>query len=1642
MAETMRLSVAADQVDTRYACGALKTILDPRGVNTACSSTFSLNTDDKCRTGDISGLFGGLSGLLQAQRTYYHTTMTLFGPETVVGRSVLVTRIDGRARVPLSCAPVAFVEAMDRLAAVFDHADVRGSVGVRRLPGAPDALVDVDLASPSGAAVTVADWFVAAECQAAAARRLDLLAAFGTQALPALKPLALATVPPPHELLAQQLVLNVGTAQTPRLVCAPLRVFSDQVINDKDSGDRAGLALVGSTQPHGRWQYRLDAASDWTDMPTDLSLTAALHLQTDTTARLRFVPEPGFMGADTCPECPVPRDKSCEPCPLDPRAGSITFVAWDGSNGLPHGIQTGVARADAERAAYSTSQKTVTVVIEPAFVNVTAPAGTTYNITFSVRDNVGNPAVDVVRQVTVIDTNPPHFELRGDTALTLEAGSDFIEPGFAAFDDRDGDVSFNVTVSQIAGTIPAPTSSTLNACSPPRPFPGNNVLDMQGPHGARFVLTYSASDAIGNIVPRTRTITLEDTQPPELFPATGTTLVEYSRTPVPLVTPPNRQAASCGGGDYLPAAAVSQVACVRAWDSLDGNVSCGASVTRVQALSSLASFATVPGARYGPFVPFDPSCLARQVTFANGTEVQEKRCGLGPPRDLNSVPVDVTQPPGTSYFLTYSAADRRGNVATAYRMVVIVDTLPPVLSVAGEPPEVPYGVVPNTSTILRGLTAFDERDGNTTDLLEVGDSTLNPVLAGPQNVTVRVKDRSGNQQLVNRTLRVLPQVVLRAAEEAALEMKVVLRGITASQFNVPSVHRAFKLGVVLALSDTLDYLTLDSVQGVVATPVAPLRRAENEPMLTQVEFDLLVACGDARDANEELSQAANSGALESELRAADAVVFRDVGMNPLTERVRVIDEGCPAVAESSSSGTTVPVGAIVAVPILVILLVVVLGIVWSRRQFNRRRKMQASINEVLDMSRFDSAVTVDNFMVPLDDEAEDVPVGYNESFYAETGLGSVIKCEPDQPLEEPEDIYSFNNDKLKKPRPVKVGDSAFRDRLGTSTSVDSLVLPATGGGGKRAPPPPPMDDEPRALAFRPSDEDVYETGDAVRPGFSAHDRGARSEELQDIYEASTDHALPPLPPPKAVEEAEDMYSYDNSKLPAVPAKAPAPIVVQEEEEEYGYNNTVLAPKPAPSTQGTLGFTETPEDFYDVGGAGLTANKPGFSSHDRTERSDALEELYMAGNDILPPVREPEPAPPAPPPKAVEESDDMYSYDNSKLPSVPAKAPAVLAQEEEEEYGYNNTALAPKPITTDNASGTFGFTETPEDFYDVGALGLGANKPGFSSHDRSERSDALEELYMAGNEVLPPVPVPVAPAPVPVPAPEPEPDMTLPGMLPMAETEEDIYDGGVVARAGFSAHDRSERSDLLEEMYMATNEASAGSARRLSSGSTAAPAPVAAVQDDDIYDIGDAPSKPGFSTHDSTERSEALEQLYETSGIHASSAAPATLKRQSSSSSSMGFAGLPARASSSGSTGSAAGAPLPPRPSPTRGAASPPLAPLTGAAPRRLSVDDADTSWMHGKLNRNEAEDRLRAAGLQDGMFLVRTKGSNYVVSLCKNKEFEHHIVAKDGTGLFTLNSKELSKPCPTITAVIRHLRRYRETLACLLVEGIPAPVYD
>ena len=105
---------------------------------------------------------------------------------------------------------------------------------------------------------------------------------------------------------------------------------------------------------------------------------------------------------------------------------------------------------------------------------------------YTVSDTLGN-TTSATRDINYVDTTPPEIILTDGNEIHLEAGVDYVEPGYAAIDNADGDVTKNV---QVSGSVEKYKLGTYN-------------------------ITYTVSDSNGNTGTITRKVYRDAVEQPE-----------------------------------------------------------------------------------------------------------------------------------------------------------------------------------------------------------------------------------------------------------------------------------------------------------------------------------------------------------------------------------------------------------------------------------------------------------------------------------------------------------------------------------------------------------------------------------------------------------------------------------------------------------------------------------------------------------------------------------------------------------------------------------------------------------------------------------------------------------------------------------------------------------------------------------------------------------------------------------------------------------------------------------------------------------------------------------------------------------------------------------------------------------------------
>jgi|GEM_PF-2401158 len=349
------------------------------------------------------------------------------------------------------------------------------------------------------------------------------------------------------------------------------------------------------------------------------------------------------------------------------------------------------------------------------------PEGT-YTIQVVAEDLEGHQA----RQQTttfIVDHTAPVITIVGANPLLHEVGTTFSDLGATALDAVDGDVTSDITVS---GSV---DSNTVGS----------------------YTLTYSVTDAAGNVVaPVMRTVEVVDTVAPVITLVGANPLQHEVGT---TFSDPGATALDAVDGDITSDITVS--------GSVDSSTV--GIYTLTYNVTDAAGNEAVPVTRIVNVV----DTVAPVITLVGANPLQhEVGTTFSDPgaTALDAVDGDITSDITVSgsvdsdtvgsYTLVYSVTDAAGNEGTQTRIVNVVDTVAPVITLIGPNPQ-----QHEAGTIYAdpGATALDEIDGDLTDDITVSGS-VDSNTEGNYTLTYTVTDASGNEAKRTRTVNVVDTV--------------------------------------------------------------------------------------------------------------------------------------------------------------------------------------------------------------------------------------------------------------------------------------------------------------------------------------------------------------------------------------------------------------------------------------------------------------------------------------------------------------------------------------------------------------------------------------------------------------------------------------------------------------------------------------------------------------------------------------------------------------------------------------------------------------------------------------------------------------------------------------------------------------------
>ena len=355
------------------------------------------------------------------------------------------------------------------------------------------------------------------------------------------------------------------------------------------------------------------------------------------------------------------------------------------------------------------------------------------SLSYSVTDSSGNPA-QLSRTVNVVDTTNPEITLTGDNPLYINLGQTYIDPGYSANDNYDGNITSTVVESGAVDTSAEGTYfrnyNVIDSSSNPAPlqtrevtvgFPPVINLNGSNPMNLEYQVGYVEPNAtaIDGGVDLSTSISISGSVNENQL---GTYNIIYSVT-------------DSDGNSVTETRVVNVVDTTKPEIALLGSVS--------ETIEVDTSF-TDAG-----FTVSDNYDSSLTVTVSGAVDTST----LG------------------TYTIDYQTRDSQGNVADLKtRTLTVVDTQEPVISLVGD---LSQTIQVKSSYTEQGVSAIDNYDGNISSFVNIT-GTVDVNAIGTYTIDYDVSDSSGNNAIgITRTVVVVdtepPVITVSGENEITLE---------------------------------------------------------------------------------------------------------------------------------------------------------------------------------------------------------------------------------------------------------------------------------------------------------------------------------------------------------------------------------------------------------------------------------------------------------------------------------------------------------------------------------------------------------------------------------------------------------------------------------------------------------------------------------------------------------------------------------------------------------------------------------------------------------------------------------------------------------------------------------------------------------
>jgi len=336
-----------------------------------------------------------------------------------------------------------------------------------------------------------------------------------------------------------------------------------------------------------------------------------------------------------------------------------------------------------------------------------------YTLTYTSTDPSGN-AGTATRTVNVVDTTAPVVTVTGSNPATHELGDTYTDAG--------------ATATDLSGTVTVVTTGTVDA-------------DTVG----EYTLTYTSTDPSGNAGTATRTVNVVDTTAP-VVTVTGTNPLTLEVAQDATYTDAGATATDASGtvtvvttGSVNPQVVGTYT---KTYTSTDPSGNAGTATRTINVVDTTDPTITLVGG-----TPYTVEVSQSGSFTEPGYNAVDNAATALTKSYIGSIPIDEVG----SYSRIYTVTDESDNSTSVTRVVNVVDTTSPTVTLLGDNPKT-VEADQNGTYVDPDVTA---EDNDKRALNFAVSSNVNMGIAGSYLYRWRVEDQSGNYTIVDRTVNVV-----------------------------------------------------------------------------------------------------------------------------------------------------------------------------------------------------------------------------------------------------------------------------------------------------------------------------------------------------------------------------------------------------------------------------------------------------------------------------------------------------------------------------------------------------------------------------------------------------------------------------------------------------------------------------------------------------------------------------------------------------------------------------------------------------------------------------------------------------------------------------------------------------------------------